>query len=361
MKVDGSGFPRTETDASLQVERQNTDRELARRVTTPDADADAVLCLARERADRLLAAARAAADASLPLAEQTQIAVDLLLGQREREDLRVRTEREHDDARLNRERSEQREKLVALLALERQTTDLHLALERRSADEAVATREAFLAQVSHDLRGLMAAHKLYLALLVKGVSSDERGRQIAPQLSALAQIDAQMERMIGDLVDIAAIEAGRLTVERRPQSATDLLSTVTPVYEPLARERGQSLSVLPAPGDVDVLVDVTRLIQVLGNLLSNAIKFTPAGGEIRVGFEATDAEVTFFVADTGPGVPAQQAEHIFERFVGRSPGGLGLGLFISSQLVEAHGGRLWLDNSTAEGAVFRFTVRRGAA
>jgi hypothetical protein len=116
MKADGGGLPRTDTDASLHVERQNTDRELARRVTTGDADAnaDAVLSLARDRADRLLEIPRAAADARLPLAEQTQIAVELLLGQREREDRTVRTEREHDDARLDRERSEQREKLVTL-------------------------------------------------------------------------------------------------------------------------------------------------------------------------------------------------------------------------------------------------------
>jgi signal transduction histidine kinase len=241
MKADGSSSPRTETDTSLRVERQNTDRELARRVTTADADADEVLRLARERADRLLEAARATADARLPLAEQTKSAVELLLGQRHGEDRTVRSERQHDDTRLNRERSEQREKLVALLVLERQTTDLHLALERSSADDAVATREEFLAQVSHDLRGLMAAHRLYLALLVKGVSSDECGRQIAPQLTALAQIDAQMDRMMADLVDIAAIEAGRLTVEPRSHAATDLLSNVTRFYEPLARERGQSL------------------------------------------------------------------------------------------------------------------------
>ncbi|MDF3068545.1 MAG: hypothetical protein K0R38_4146 [Polyangiaceae bacterium] len=360
MKADGGGSARTETNASLHVERQNTDHELGRRVTAADADADQTLSLSRARADRLLQAARAATDARLPLAEQTRAAVDLLLAQRGREDRTATAEREQDDARIDRDRDERRNKLVALLALERQTTDVHLALERKSADEAVATREEFLAQVSHDLRGLMAAHRLYIALLVRGVSSDELGRQIAPQIAALSQIDAQMDRLVGDLVDIAAIEAGRLSVELRPQSAVDLLASVTGVYAPLARERGQALSVLAAPDDVKVLADGARVIQVLGNLLSNAIKFTPAEGTIRVGFDATKDAVTFSVADTGPGVPAEQAAHIFERFVGsrHSPGGLGLGLYIAERLVVAHGGRLWLDDEASQGAVFRFTVRR---
>ena len=88
--------------------------------------------------------------------------------------------------------------------------------------------------------------------------------------------------------------------------------------------------------------------------------FTPRDGEIRVGFESRDDEVTFFVADSGPGVPAEQAEHIFERFVGSrtSSAGLGLGLFIADRLVDAHGGRLWFESAGARGTVFRFTLER---
>jgi signal transduction histidine kinase len=357
------GVPRAETDASLRAERKNADQELARRVADADADADQVLRLARESAGRLLDAARAAADARLPLGEQTRAAVALLLGQREEEDRTLAAEREQADEMLKHERAEHREKLSALLVLERQTTDLHLALERKSADKAIWSRDDFLAQASHDLRGLMAAHKLYLAMFLKEGGDSEYSRRIAPQLATLLKIDAEMERIISDLVDVVAIEAGKLTVTPSPHSATELLTTATAVFEPLARERGQSLSVTPAPGDVNVMVDLTRAIQVLGNLLSNAIKFTPGDGKISVGFESTDDEVMFFVADTGPGVPAEQAAQIFERFVGSSSStaGLGLGLFIAARLVDAHGGRLWLDNAPAPGAVFRFTLRRAAA
>ena len=110
---------------------------------------------------------------------------------------------------------------------------------------------------------------------------------------------------------------------------------------------------------MSVNVDLERGLQVLGNLLSNAIKFTPRHGEIRIGFTPTDEEVTFFVADNGPGVPAERAEQIFQRFVGSSgASGLGLGLFIASAVVQAHGGRLWLDRAGARGSVFRFTLKR---
>jgi signal transduction histidine kinase len=362
MSAKNESARRGDTDTSLRLERQNTDNELARRVTVADADVDQVVKLAREQAERLLHAARAAADERLRLSEQTKAAVALLLGQRGREDRTLAAEREQADELLGRERAELREKLSELLALERQTTDLHLALERRSADKAVGSRDDFLAQVSHDLRGLVAAHKLYLAVLVKEAGG-EYGRRLASHVATLLRIDEDMERMIGDLVDAVAIEAGKLRVTLQPHSATELLSMAITVFEPLAKERGQSLSVSPAPADVSVVVDVTRGIQVLGNLLSNAIKFTPRDGKIRVGFEPTGDEVVFSVADTGPGVSADQAEHIFERFEASSSSssGLGLGLFIAAQLVNAHGGRLWLDRNTAPGAVFRFALRRAGS
>lgn len=363
MSAKDAELPRAETDASLQAERRNTDQELARRVAAEELDADQVLRRARERADRLLNAARSAADARLPLSEQAKEAVALLLEERQEQDRAVAAERRQADELLDRERGERRDKLAALLMFERQTTDLHLALERDSADRAVASREEFLAQASHDLSGLLAAHKIYLALLLKEAGNGEQGRRLGAHLATLAKIDAQMERLISDLVDTVAIEAGKLAVTPRACSAAELLSTAVAVFEPTARERGQSLSVPAMPADVKVMADPVRVVQILSNLLSNAIKFTPPHGKIRAGFQATPDEIVAFVADTGPGIPAEQAERIFERFVGSgtAPGGLGLGLFIAQQLVDAHGGRLWLESDPSQGTVFRFTLQRAPA
>lgn len=149
----------------------------------------------------------------------------------------------------------------------------------------------------------------------------------------------------------------------KPHSATELISTTAATFAPVAKERGQSLTVLPGAVDVSVDADASRAHQVLGNLVSNAIKFTPRDGAIRVGFEVAGSDVIFFVADTGPGVPAEQVTQIFERFVGshKSQGGLGLGLFIAAQLANAQGGRLWLDRNTNEGSVFRFALKRATS
>jgi len=353
--------PRAETDASLYAERQSSDYHFARRVSIADDEADEVLRVARARADRLLAATRAAADARLPLSEQTKAAVALLLEERQREDRTVAAERQQADDALQLERQERRQALAAQLVLERHTTDLHLALERNSADSAVTSRDEFLALASHDLRGFMAAQKIYLSLLVKAAGANDHDRQLASHAAALVKIDAQMDRLVSDLVDVVAIDAGKLTVTREPDSAAELVWTAAAVFEPLAQERGQSLVVEPAASDVLVLVDRARAVQVLGNLLSNAIKFTPAGGTIRVGFEATlEDAVTFFVVDTGPGVPAEHEVHIFERFVcsKSARAGLGLGLFIAARVVDAHGGRIWLDRTGPAGSAFRFTLPR---
>jgi len=354
------GPPRAKTDASLRAERQKTENEVAARLAVADAKVDQALQLARDRADRLLDAARSAADRSLPFGEQTGAAVALLLGQREGEDRALASERHQTDEQLGREARERRDDLAALLVLERQATDLHLGLERRSADETVASRDDFLAQASHDMRGLMAAQKIYLSLLAKETDDSERGRRLAAHVGALVKIDGQMDRLVCDLVDFGAMQAGKLRVALTTRGAGELLASAANVFEPVARERQQLLSVEPAAVDAKVSVDYARGVQVLGNLLSNAIKFTPSGGKIRVGFETTPDEVTFFVADTGPGVSLDQADHIFERFVGTgsSSQGLGLGLFIARRLVEAHGGRLWLDREASPGAVFRFTLRR---
>lgn len=351
---------RADTDASLRVERHNTDHELARRVLVADEDADAVLRVARECADRLLQAARAATDARLPLSQQTEAAVALLLEQRDDEDRLIGVERERADAQLNNERQARSEKLMAQLVLERQTTDLRLALERSFADRAVTSRDDFLARATHDLRGLMAAQKLYISALVKDLSSNDGSERLATIAAALTKIETQMDGLLNDLVDTVAMDAGKLALSIRRHLATELLSTAVSVYAPLAKQRDQLLSNVPGAPDVSIAVDLKRGVQVLGNLLSNAIKFTPRGGTIRAGFEASEDKVVFFVEDDGPGVPPEQVPHIFERFVGSNSAssGLGLGLFIAARVVEAHGGRLWLDRDCSSGCRFRFTLRR---
>jgi signal transduction histidine kinase len=108
-----------------------------------------------------------------------------------------------------------------------------------------------------------------------------------------------------------------------------------------------------------VEADRDRLMQVLGNLLSNAVSVTPAGGEIAVGAETDHHEVTFFVRDTGPGITSEEQAHLFERFRrGKKAGyrSTGLGLYIASAIIKAHGGRLWVESELGQGSTFFFTI-----
>jgi signal transduction histidine kinase len=115
----------------------------------------------------------------------------------------------------------------------------------------------------------------------------------------------------------------------------------------------------PVPGEFDH----DRMLQVLGNLISNSIKFTGPGGKIAVGAERADDELRFCVSDTGAGIPEDSLEAIFERFwqVGRNDRrGLGLGLYISKCIVEAHGGRIWAESTRGEGTTVCFSIRAAA-
>jgi signal transduction histidine kinase len=167
-----------------------------------------------------------------------------------------------------------------------------------------------------------------------------------------------MNRLIGDLVDVSSLESGRLSIDRSPGDATALITEAVGVFRSSASEKGISLESDRA-GPVLATFDPDRIMQVLANLIGNAIKFTTSGGDIRVGGEPAGRDVRFWVRDTGPGIPQAQLEAVFERFwqVGANDRrGLGLGLYIAKGIVEAHGGRIWVESKLGAGSTFAFTL-----
>jgi signal transduction histidine kinase len=164
-------------------------------------------------------------------------------------------------------------------------------------------------------------------------------------------------RLIDDLGDLALAEAGELRLDKEP---IDLGSLVSQVAETIfaSVEKGPHLRLEIAPTLPKVSVDPKRVRQVLANLLSNALRYTPSEGEIRVAVKQEGEEIEIRVSDTGPGIPAGEVDHIFERFYrgdrarSRASGGSGLGLAIVKQWVEAHGGRIWAENNPDKGASF---------
>ena len=237
-----------------------------------------------------------------------------------------------------------------------------LALENarldREAQRASEARDQVLGVVSHDLRNPISAIAMCASALRDTTAAAADTRESL--LTTITQSTEWMNRLIQDLLDVASIEAGRLSLERDRESVAALVGDALRMFEVEATQRrvrlaGESAADLPA-----VNVDASRVVQVLGNLLRNALKFTPDGGRITVRASAIGREVVFAVSDTGPGIPAADQSRVFDRYwhARRTANrrGTGLGLSIAKGIVQAHGGRMWLESASGEGTTFFFSI-----
>ena len=165
--------------------------------------------------------------------------------------------------------------------------------------------------------------------------------------------------MIQDLLDVQRLDAGRLTVDTRSESVAEMIGDTVDLLRPLAEQSGITLDVEVLPGIPRVRADAARIQQVLSNLVGNAVKFTPRRGRILVHCHRVQHEVRIAVIDSGPGIPPDQLPHVFGRFWQAMAGdkrGIGLGLAIAKGLVEAHGGRIWVESAPGKGSTFVFTL-----
>jgi len=351
----GASSPeRLQTDESLRIERQKTDQALADQQTTVEEDADMVVHRARQNADAVLDLARDNADAVLSAAhdkadERLSRAVTEA---RAVEDQALRDERACADESLRRERDGAAgDALRRLLPLEREKTDRYLLTERARSDTALSNRDDFLGIVTHDLRDLLGGIVTSATLLSQLAGRNEEGQQTRVETRRIERYVARMNRLIGDLLDVASIDAGKLAVNPVRGEWTALISEAVETFKVAASAKGISLTTQtgqPLPGKFDH----DRMLQVLGNLISNSIKFTAQGGKIACRGERIGNELRFCVSDTGAGIPEHSLSSIFERFwqVGQNDRrGLGLGLYISRCIVEAHGGSIWAESKLGEG------------
>jgi signal transduction histidine kinase len=230
-----------------------------------------------------------------------------------------------------------------------------LARALEQAEEAVRTRDEVLAIISHDLRNPLGTVTMAAGLLELPLGEEKKAEQIA----IIRRAAAGMQRLLGDLLDVSAVESGSFSIELAPVSLGSLLHEITGMMGSHAEARGQRIECRVEPELPEVPADRHRLAQVLSNLVGNAVKFTPEGGRLTLSAEATDGEVIVAVRDTGPGIPADDLPHIFDRFWHTSRvrrGGAGLGLAISKGIVEAHGGRIWATCPPEGGSVFSFAL-----
>jgi signal transduction histidine kinase len=366
MSTDGktADVEREKTDESLRAEREKADRALAAKNATIEEDADEVVQRAREHADAVLLAARVKADQQLDDSSAHVEPRAVIAKERLIEDDTLRDERASADESLRREREEGARALASLLPLERDQTDRYLLTERARSDDAVANRDDFLGIVSHDLRNLLGGIVMSAGVLSGRATDSSEGAQTLAQTSRIQRYAARMNRLIGDLLDVASIDSGQLGMSPSSGDASALLTEAVDMFQAAALAQGVSVQAEVAESPLLADFDHDRMLQVLGNLLSNSIKFSAQGGKVLVRGERFRSGLRFCVSDTGSGIPPELLVAIFERFwqVDKyDRRGVGLGLYISRCIVEAHAGRIWAESQLGEGTRIYFTLPLSAA
>ena len=230
----------------------------------------------------------------------------------------------------------------------------------REAREAVRGREDVLSFVAHDLRTFLFGSRLAVDILLRSVRSVER-RRGWQELDRVQRLNAQMARMIEDLLDVSSLDSGRLSLKLSDWPATDLLSQAVEALAVTASAGGIAFTVDATDALGKVCCDAARVMQIFGNIVGNAVKFTPKGGSITISASSAGEHVQFAVHDTGPGIAPELLDHLFERYWQADEGaqkGRGLGLYIAKQLVEAQGGRIWVESHLGAGTTLFFTLPR---
>jgi signal transduction histidine kinase len=207
--------------------------------------------------------------------------------------------------------------------------------------------------VSHELRTPLTAIRGHVAALREGVLEEEEARKRS--LEVVAEEALRLERLVGDVLDLAKLDARRFALLREEVDMRALCERAYATFAEEARARDIEYELELGEGAV-LVTDGDRVLQIVTNLIANALHWTPAGGRVDLGLDAVNGEVTVAVEDTGPGIPPLQAERIFRPFWSGDGGGTGLGLTIARELALALGGRLELDSEPGRGSRFALVL-----
>jgi signal transduction histidine kinase len=226
----------------------------------------------------------------------------------------------------------------------------------RRLSEVEELERNFLMTVSHELRTPLTAIRGHVEALREGLAEDPELR--ARSLDVIATEASRLERLVGDVLDLAKLDARRFTVLREEVDMAQLIERAYEAFGEEARRRGIDYRSDVAARPV-ILSDGDRLLQIVSNLLSNAFRWTPDGGRVEVDLAQADGTVSVAVADTGPGISPADRERIFRPFVSAGGGGTGLGLAIARELATALGGRIRVDSTPGEGSRFELLLPAG--
>ncbi len=220
-----------------------------------------------------------------------------------------------------------------------------------------------VATVAHEFRTPLTSLRMAIHLCADELVGPLTEKQ-ADLMFAARQDCERLQSIVDDLLDLSRIQSGRLVLSRSTVSPRDLVTATVDAHRSAAGDAGVSLSVVAGDHLPDVAVDRERIDLVLSNLVANAIHHTPPGGSVEITAVEGEGSVRFEVKDTGAGIPPEYHDRVFEKFFrvpGAPPGGVGLGLYLSREIVEAHGGRIGVESAPGVGSRFWFTVPRADA
>jgi two-component system sensor histidine kinase GlrK len=219
----------------------------------------------------------------------------------------------------------------------------------------------FFSLMAHELRMPLASIKEGTNLLLRGIGEElkERRKEV---LTIIAEESNHLIDLVNSLLDLSKMEAGIITLNLKPSDMRRLINKAASGMEPLAMAKSVSIK-MEVPSDLpDVKVDQERILQVLRNLIGNAVKFTPPGGRITISAQAVEKGMRVSVADTGPGIPKEDLDAIFDKFQQAALlsyskiMGTGMGLAIVKHIISAHGGKVWVESKIGQGSTFIFSL-----
>jgi PAS domain S-box-containing protein len=224
---------------------------------------------------------------------------------------------------------------------------------------AVRERDDMMAVVSHDLRNPLSTILMAASILQDDAVGVKRKLR---QAATIEKAASHMSDLLEKLLDVTRLDSGQLTLDPAPLEANAVLNEAVQLIQPQADAESIRIEVDAAEPPIRLSGDRARLLQVLSNLLANAVEHTPEGGLIRIGAEQDQDRAVFHVTDTGNGIEPDHLPHVFDRFWQASTStrrGAGLGLAIAKGVVEAHGGRIWVESRLGEGSTFGFSLPAG--
>ena len=375
---------RSVLDKSLATNRRSADHYFDQNNKTIEEEIDGTVRLNRLAADKDRDSKRAKTDVeqlahrlSLTDGPSSQLNDSSLNQERKRSDEAQHAQREAEDRAHASERFQKRLIAAALVENERSEANTNRLEERVRADQnfrllseekiahnvtqaALVARDLFLQTVSHDLRNPLGVISMGTSLIRKNLSSGNNDvGSLYQSLEAIERNTANMDRMISDLLDVERMVNGKLTLQLGKYDICAILRECEELFAPVLASKAISMTIHAGDEPIFAEVDHDRVLQVLSNLVGNALKFTPNGGDVKLSALKNATKIEISVSDNGPGIPEDKKSEIFQRFsqINSNTGrGLGLGLFISKWIVEAHKGRIRVVSDLGKGSTFSFTL-----